>query len=162
MELKARKPLQQMWRIRNLMKYLPIKINVFLIKIHLLLKSKSEFAPASSSSLQSMTEWRKFKALQQKQHLFSDSQVSRKFQFLPYAIIWNLSALRLWCVAASRWIIPLHPQPLKKGSELLLSVGEDNCSLFPCEIYHCKSLSIKSLSLLSAEEILALDWLLSP
>lgn len=45
MELKARKPLQQMWRIRNLMKYWPIKINVFLIKIHLLLKSKSEFAP---------------------------------------------------------------------------------------------------------------------
>lgn len=118
MELKARKPLQQMWRIRNLMKYLPIKTNVFLIKIHLLLKSKSEFPrngmPACSSSLQSMTEWRKFKALQQKQHLFSDSQVSRKFQFLPYAIIWNLSALRLWCVAASRWIIPLQPQPLKK------------------------------------------------
>lgn len=122
MELKARKPLQQMWRIRNLMKYWPIKINVFLIKIHLLLKSKT---PVSSSSLQSMTEWSKFKALQQKQHLFSDSQVSRKFQFLPYAIIWNLSALRIWCVAASRWIIPLHPQPLKKGSELLLSVGED-------------------------------------
>lgn len=158
MELKARKPLQQMWRIRNLMKYWPIKINVFLIKIHLLLKSKT---PASSSSLQSMTEWRKFKALQQKQHLFSDSQVSRKFQFLPYAIIWNLSALRIWCVAASRWIIPLHPQPLKKRLRALAECW-GGCNLFPCEIYHCKSLSIKSLSLLSAEEILALDWLLSP
>lgn len=117
--------------------------------------------PASSSSLQSMTEWRKFKALQQKQHLFSDSQVSRKFQFLPYAIIWNLSALRIWCVAASRWIIPLHPQPLKKRLRALAECW-GGCNLFPCEIYHCKSLSIKSLSLLSAEEILALDWLLSP